>query len=149
MIKNFLNPEGHQNCLTGSRVTAILLKGWILLIGGDASGFFLYYLQHSELRDFVLLMLLIWQRKICTYFTKFIMPLQNKDTFKMVVATGKPRSRARIKPLYQAIGSRSFKHNKCKHNKCEVSNNYIWIAVDEQRCPWYFHWIGPTGPIQS
>ena len=28
MIKNFLNPEGHQNPFSGSKVTAILLKGW-------------------------------------------------------------------------------------------------------------------------
>ena len=33
-IKNFLNPKGHQNRITGSKVTAILLKGWILPIGG-------------------------------------------------------------------------------------------------------------------
>jgi hypothetical protein len=26
-IKNILNPEGHQNCITGSKVTAILVKG--------------------------------------------------------------------------------------------------------------------------
>ena len=34
-----LNPEGHQNCITGSRVTAILLNGWIFPIGqsGQAS----------------------------------------------------------------------------------------------------------------
>ena len=38
MIKNFLYPEGHQHCITGSKVTAILLKGWILPIGGVASG---------------------------------------------------------------------------------------------------------------
>ena len=29
-----LNLEGHPNCIAGSRVTAILLKGWILPIGG-------------------------------------------------------------------------------------------------------------------
>ena len=29
-----LNPEGHQNRITGSRVTAILLNGWMLPIGG-------------------------------------------------------------------------------------------------------------------
>ena len=29
MIKNFLNPEGHQNLTNGSKVTAILLKEWI------------------------------------------------------------------------------------------------------------------------
>ena len=34
MIKNFLNPEGHHNPISGSKVTAILLKGWILPIGG-------------------------------------------------------------------------------------------------------------------
>ena len=28
-----LNLEGHPNCITGSRVTAILLNGWILPIG--------------------------------------------------------------------------------------------------------------------
>ena len=37
MIKNFLNPEGHQNQINGSKVTAILLKGWILPIGGAST----------------------------------------------------------------------------------------------------------------
>ena len=32
VIKNILNPEGHQNCMSGSEVTAILLKGCILPI---------------------------------------------------------------------------------------------------------------------
>ena len=38
MIKNFLNPEGHQNPICGSKVTTILLKGWILPLGGALSG---------------------------------------------------------------------------------------------------------------
>ena len=38
VIKIFLNPEGHQNRISGSKVTAILLKGWTLPIGGVASG---------------------------------------------------------------------------------------------------------------
>ena len=38
MIKNFLNPEGHQNTISGSKVTAILLQGWILPIVGASSG---------------------------------------------------------------------------------------------------------------
>ena len=38
MIKNFLNPEGHQNPFSGSQVTAILLKGLIWPTGGVASG---------------------------------------------------------------------------------------------------------------
>ena len=38
MIKNFLNPEGHQNPISGSKVTAILLKRWILPIGGAREG---------------------------------------------------------------------------------------------------------------
>ena len=38
MIKNFLNPERHQNPISGSKVTAILLKGWILPIGGASWG---------------------------------------------------------------------------------------------------------------
>ena len=37
-IKNFLNLEGHQNPISGSKVTAILLKGWILPIGGASAG---------------------------------------------------------------------------------------------------------------
>ena len=28
MINYFLNPEGHQNPFSGSKVTSILLKGW-------------------------------------------------------------------------------------------------------------------------
>ena len=38
MTKNFLNPEGHQNPIIGAKVTAILLKGLILPIGGVALG---------------------------------------------------------------------------------------------------------------
>ena len=33
-----LNLEGHPNRITGSKVTAISLRGWILPIGGVASG---------------------------------------------------------------------------------------------------------------
>ena len=38
VIKNFLNPKGHQNPISGSKVTAILMKGRILLIGGASVG---------------------------------------------------------------------------------------------------------------
>ena len=38
MVINFLNSEGHQNTISGLKVTAILLKGWILPIGGASSG---------------------------------------------------------------------------------------------------------------
>ena len=34
----FLNPEGHLNRITGSKVMAILLTEWILPVGGVASG---------------------------------------------------------------------------------------------------------------
>ena len=34
VIKNYLNPEGHQNAMSGSKVTAILLKP----IGGASLG---------------------------------------------------------------------------------------------------------------
>ena len=37
VIKNFLNPEGHQNPFNGSKVTAILLNGQILPIGGASA----------------------------------------------------------------------------------------------------------------
>ena len=38
MFKNFLNSEGHKNPITGSKVTAILLKGCILPICGASAG---------------------------------------------------------------------------------------------------------------
>ena len=38
LIKNFLNPEGHQNPISVLKVTAVLLKGWILPLGGASSG---------------------------------------------------------------------------------------------------------------
>ena len=38
IFKEILNPEGHPNRITGSKVTAILLNGWILPIGGASSG---------------------------------------------------------------------------------------------------------------
>ena len=34
IFKEILNLEGHPNCITGSKVTVILLNGWILPIGG-------------------------------------------------------------------------------------------------------------------
>jgi hypothetical protein len=37
VIKTFQNPKGHQNLINGSKVTAILLKGWILSIGGASA----------------------------------------------------------------------------------------------------------------
>ena len=37
VIKNFLNPKGHHNRISGSKVTVILLKGWILPIGGASA----------------------------------------------------------------------------------------------------------------
>ena len=42
-----LSREGHQNRITGSRVTAILLNGWILTIGqsGEASRWRVCYQQ--------------------------------------------------------------------------------------------------------
>ena len=36
VIKYFLNPEGHQNPISGPKVMVILLKGWILPIGGSS-----------------------------------------------------------------------------------------------------------------
>ena len=38
VIKNFLNPEGHQNPISGLKGTAILLKGWIFPIAGASPG---------------------------------------------------------------------------------------------------------------
>ena len=38
VIKKFLNPKGHQNPFSGSKVTAILLKRWIWPIGGASVG---------------------------------------------------------------------------------------------------------------
>ena len=37
-LGNFLDLEGHQHCITGSIVTAMLLNRWISPIGGVASG---------------------------------------------------------------------------------------------------------------
>ena len=34
IFKEILNPEGHPNGITGSKVTAILLNGWTLPNGG-------------------------------------------------------------------------------------------------------------------
>ena len=38
MIEKFLNPEGHPNPISCLKVTAILLKGLILPIGGASAG---------------------------------------------------------------------------------------------------------------
>ena len=38
IYKKSLNPEEHPNRITGSKVTAIFLNGWILPVGGASSG---------------------------------------------------------------------------------------------------------------
>ena len=38
ILLDIWNHEGHQNHITGSRVTAVLLNGWILPIGIAFSG---------------------------------------------------------------------------------------------------------------
>ena len=38
IFEEILNPEGHPICTYGSKVTAILLNGWILPIVGASSG---------------------------------------------------------------------------------------------------------------
>ena len=38
VLPDILNPEGHQSCCIGSKVTAILLNEWILPTGGVALG---------------------------------------------------------------------------------------------------------------
>ena len=38
ILKEILNIKGHSNRLTGSKVSVILLNGWILPLGGVASG---------------------------------------------------------------------------------------------------------------
>ena len=37
LFKKILNPEGHPNCITGSKVTPIFLNGWNLPIGGASA----------------------------------------------------------------------------------------------------------------
>ena len=37
VVKTFLNPKGHHNRINGSKVTAILLKGWISPVGGASA----------------------------------------------------------------------------------------------------------------
>ena len=37
VIETFLNAKGHQNPINGSKVTAVLLKGWILPFGGASA----------------------------------------------------------------------------------------------------------------
>ena len=38
IFQEILNSEGHQNCIAGLKVTAILLNGRILPVGGASSG---------------------------------------------------------------------------------------------------------------
>ena len=57
VIKNFLNPEGHQNPINGSKVTAILLKGQILPIGGASA---MEGLRSTGLQAFVCLCVPRW-----------------------------------------------------------------------------------------
>ena len=37
MLKKILNPEGQINHITGSKVMAFLLNGWLLPIGGASA----------------------------------------------------------------------------------------------------------------
>ena len=49
IFQEILNPKGHPNRITGSKVTAILLKAWILSIGPASSGRVCVCSQRSRL----------------------------------------------------------------------------------------------------
>ena len=52
IFKEILNFKGDLNCITGSKVTAILLDGWILVIG-EASAVKGLHLQPAQHACFV------------------------------------------------------------------------------------------------
>ena len=58
MIENIPNPKGHQNHVSGSKVTAILMKGWILSVGGVASGRVGACSLHTKIQAAILFLLL-------------------------------------------------------------------------------------------
>ena len=61
MIKNFLNPKGQQNPITGSKVTTILLRGRILPIGWASVGESLpLFWQVTRIRNTPALLLFIF-----------------------------------------------------------------------------------------
>ena len=57
IFKEILNPKEHPNRITGSKVTAILLNGWILPIGGASSG----RVCSCSLRSRLVFVWLAWQ----------------------------------------------------------------------------------------
>ena len=67
MIKNFLNLEGHQNPIMGSKVTVILLKGWISPIGGASA---LEGLQSTGLPRLVTVVTVVTLVTVLTVLTK-------------------------------------------------------------------------------
>ena len=71
MIKNFLNSKGHQNPISGSKVMAILLKGWVLPIGGASAGEGLPCSLRSRL-----------YRTLCLYICGGVNILLDRDTEK-------------------------------------------------------------------
>ena len=70
MIKNLLNPKEHQNIISGSKVTAILLRGWILPICGFSAGEGLR-LQPTQQAFYYLLRII--KRKYCTQICDLIL----------------------------------------------------------------------------
>ena len=62
MIKSFLYPEGRQNPISGSKVTTILLKGWIWPIGEASAGEDLR-LQPAQQTCFRMVAILLYARK--------------------------------------------------------------------------------------
>ena len=56
LFQEILNPEGHQNRITGSKVTATFLNGGILPVGGIAAGLLFYSLfTHFEFKYIILI----------------------------------------------------------------------------------------------
>ena len=62
IFQEILNPEENPNRITGSKVAAILLNGWILLISGASSGRVCACSLCSRL---VFILLLFWTARVC------------------------------------------------------------------------------------
>ena len=74
MIKNFLNLKWHQNPIIGSKVTFILLKGWISPIGGASAveGLWSMGLLRLVFLPYLIKFILFWSNFLDTNLFDFL-----------------------------------------------------------------------------
>ena len=129
VIKNYKNTEGHQNRITGSKVTAILLKGWIFPIGGVASGRVCACSLRSRLVYKKPLNVVLWPKRPNNLGSSSTQKLEEKAKQILPWTSGNWYKRHNKCGIVQDVTFLPWKNKFASLFKCDSCSNILFFYV--------------------